>query len=127
MGPIGYVIAILGCADGGASCQTVATLAPRYESAAQCAAARNGFHAEVGAYAQTRGLDALWAVGALCKDAAAAFDGARHFDAVDDLIAAMAQSPECSAVLVKGSRFMQMERVVAALMGHTSAGDPHAA
>ena len=41
MGPIGYVIAILGCADGGASCQTVATLAPRYESAAQCAAARD--------------------------------------------------------------------------------------
>jgi len=41
MGPIGYVIAILGCADGGASCQTVATLAPRYENAAQCAAARD--------------------------------------------------------------------------------------
>lgn len=42
MGPVSYFIAILGCADGGASCQTVATLAPRYESAAQCAAARNG-------------------------------------------------------------------------------------
>ena len=41
MGPIIYVIAILGCADGGASCQTVATLAPRYENAAQCAAARD--------------------------------------------------------------------------------------
>ena len=41
MGPITYVIAILGCADGGASCQTVATLAPRYESASQCAAARD--------------------------------------------------------------------------------------
>ena len=40
MGPVGYFIAILGCADGGASCQTIATLAPRYESAAQCAAAR---------------------------------------------------------------------------------------
>jgi len=40
MGPVGYFIAILGCADSGASCQTVATLAPRYESAAQCAAAR---------------------------------------------------------------------------------------
>ena len=39
MGPVGYFIAILGCADGGASCQTVATLAPRYETAAQCAAA----------------------------------------------------------------------------------------
>ena len=85
------------------------------------------FHAEVGAYAKARGLDALWAVGALCKDAAAAFDGARHFDAVDDLIAALAQSPACGAVLVKGSRFMQMERVVAALIGHTSAGGPHAA
>ncbi len=41
MGPVGYFIAILGCADSGASCQTVATLAPRYESAAQCAAARD--------------------------------------------------------------------------------------
>jgi acyl-CoA synthetase (AMP-forming)/AMP-acid ligase II len=42
MGPLGYFIAILGCADSGASCQTVATLAPRYESASQCAAARDG-------------------------------------------------------------------------------------
>ena len=41
MGPLSYVIAILGCADGGASCQTVATLAPRYQSEAQCAAARD--------------------------------------------------------------------------------------
>ena len=40
MGPVSYFIAILGCADGGASCQTVATLAPRYENAAQCAEAR---------------------------------------------------------------------------------------
>ena len=40
MGPVGYFIAILGCADSGASCQTVASLAPRYENAAQCAAAR---------------------------------------------------------------------------------------
>ena len=40
MGPIGYVIAILGCADGGSSCQVAATLAPRYENAAQCQAAR---------------------------------------------------------------------------------------
>ena len=40
MGPVGYMIAILGCADGGSSCQVAATLAPRYESAAQCQAAR---------------------------------------------------------------------------------------
>lgn len=42
MGPVGYVIAILGCADGASACQTAATLSTRYESAAQCAAAREG-------------------------------------------------------------------------------------
>ncbi len=41
MGPGSFVIAILGCADGAAGCQTVATLAPRYESVAQCNAARD--------------------------------------------------------------------------------------
>jgi acyl-CoA synthetase (AMP-forming)/AMP-acid ligase II len=39
MGPGYFVIAILGCADGGASCTPVATLQTRYESAAQCSAA----------------------------------------------------------------------------------------
>lgn len=39
MGPAGYFIAILGCADGGAACQPVATLSTRYESQASCAAA----------------------------------------------------------------------------------------
>ena len=41
MGPVGYVIAILGCADGGSACQTAATLSTHYQSAAQCAAARD--------------------------------------------------------------------------------------
>lgn len=37
---IGYfVIAILGCADGGSACTPVATLPARYESERQCAAA----------------------------------------------------------------------------------------
>ena len=39
MGPGYFVIAILGCADGGSSCTQVATLQTRYENAAQCAAA----------------------------------------------------------------------------------------
>ena len=39
MGPATYVIAILGCADGSAACQPVATMATRYESQATCAAA----------------------------------------------------------------------------------------
>ena len=39
MGPGIFVIAILGCADGSAQCQPVATLPTRYESRAICAAA----------------------------------------------------------------------------------------
>ena len=36
MGPGYFVIAILGCADGGSACTPVATLQTRYENAAQC-------------------------------------------------------------------------------------------
>jgi acyl-CoA synthetase (AMP-forming)/AMP-acid ligase II len=36
MGPGYFVIAILGCADGGGSCTQVATLQTRSEYAAQC-------------------------------------------------------------------------------------------
>lgn len=39
MGPGYFVIAILGCADGGSACTPVATLQTRYESASQCSAA----------------------------------------------------------------------------------------
>jgi len=39
MGPGYFVIAILGCADGGTSCTPVATLQTRYASAAECSAA----------------------------------------------------------------------------------------
>jgi hypothetical protein len=39
MGPVSYVIAIMGCADGGAACQQVAIAPSRYESASACQAA----------------------------------------------------------------------------------------
>ena len=39
MGPGFFVIAILGCADGSASCAPVMTLPTRYESREACAAA----------------------------------------------------------------------------------------
>ena len=39
MGPAYFVIAILGCADGGSSCTQVATLQTRYATEAQCVAA----------------------------------------------------------------------------------------
>ena len=39
MGPVAYVIAILGCADGSAACQPVATISTRYESQEACSVA----------------------------------------------------------------------------------------
>jgi hypothetical protein len=39
MGPGYFVIAILGCADGGSACTPVATLQAQYASEAQCIAA----------------------------------------------------------------------------------------
>ena len=39
MGPGYFVIAILGCADGGSACTPVATLQTRYATEAQCSAA----------------------------------------------------------------------------------------
>lgn len=39
MGPGYFVIAILGCADGGSACTPVATLQTKYENVAQCNAA----------------------------------------------------------------------------------------
>ena len=39
MGPGFFVIAILGCADGGSGCTPVTTLQTRYSSEAECSAA----------------------------------------------------------------------------------------
>jgi hypothetical protein len=39
MGPAFFVIAILGCADGGGSCTPVATLQTHYATEAECTAA----------------------------------------------------------------------------------------
>jgi len=74
------------------------------------------FHREIGEYARTRQIDALYAVGSLTQEAVAAFGGGTHFNDVDSLIAALSSRLEPTAtVLIKGSRFMRMERVVAAL------------
>jgi len=85
------------------------------------------FHREIGAYARERGIDGLYVLGALSRHAADAFGpGAMHFTEVEQLLAALRASvgPQ-GTVLVKGSRFMKMERVVQALAGDAknAAGD----
>ena len=80
------------------------------------------FHAEVGAHARERGIEHLWCAGPLCADAASAFgSAARHFADVPAVIAARGELPAAASVLVKGSRFMQMERLVLALQADSKA------
>jgi UDP-N-acetylmuramoyl-tripeptide--D-alanyl-D-alanine ligase len=70
------------------------------------------FHAEAGAQAQRCGIEQVLTLGSLTKHLLPF--GGQHFDSIDALLAAVqAQLPHVASVLVKGSRFMQMERVVA--------------
>jgi UDP-N-acetylmuramoyl-tripeptide--D-alanyl-D-alanine ligase len=80
------------------------------------------FHREVGGYASERGIEMLWAAGAQSANTVAGFAGARAFASVEALVAALADAPAAASVLVKGSRFMRMERVVAALTGAQAGG-----
>jgi UDP-N-acetylmuramoyl-tripeptide--D-alanyl-D-alanine ligase len=82
------------------------------------------FHAEVGAWARERGVETLFALGRESAATVSAFDAAdgaeggeaRHFDDIAPLNAAvLARLPDVASVLVKGSRFMRMERVVQAI------------
>jgi UDP-N-acetylmuramoyl-tripeptide--D-alanyl-D-alanine ligase len=74
------------------------------------------FHAEVGAYAQQCGIEQLYALGEQTAHTVAQFTGARHFSDAETLNAAVMHAlPQLASVLVKGSRFMRMERVVQAV------------
>ncbi|CAN5367309.1 UDP-N-acetylmuramoyl-tripeptide--D-alanyl-D-alanine ligase [soil metagenome] len=78
------------------------------------------FHAEIGAYARERRITRLVALGDAMSAAVDAFgDRAIH---VSSHRQAAEQIGHSSVVLVKGSRFMRMERVVAHLTGEAVAG-----
>jgi UDP-N-acetylmuramoyl-tripeptide--D-alanyl-D-alanine ligase len=77
------------------------------------------FHAEIGAYARERGIEHLLTLGQLAHHTSAAFgEPARHFDDIEAINrAAETLAGADTTVLIKGSRFMKMERVVRHLSG----------
>ncbi|MFM7024545.1 MAG: UDP-N-acetylmuramoyl-tripeptide--D-alanyl-D-alanine ligase [Limnohabitans sp.] len=89
------------------------------------------YHAEVGAYAARQGIDALLTIGELSVHAHHAFGAARgqHFADMSMLLAAVsAMWRSAASILVKGSRFMKMERVVEGLQEQDiQKGEAHAA
>ena len=81
------------------------------------------FHEEIGAYAASRGIETVLATGELARYLTAS--GARHYEQFDELLAALDEKlggNTKATVLVKGSRFMKMERVVQHLTGSTTIG-----
>lgn len=77
------------------------------------------FHVEAGRYAQERGIEFLMATGEMARAAVYEHPVAYHFHTVEELNAAVINIlPQLGSVLVKGSRFMRMERVVQAIQQH---------
>jgi len=80
------------------------------------------FHAEVGTYAREKNIDNLLTVGEQCMHAKMGFIAGQHYPDIDSLNAAvLAELPHVASVLVKGSRFMRMERVVQIIVAQTQA------
>ncbi len=81
------------------------------------------FHEEIAAYAAQKGIEQVLVTGDLAQHMAS---HARHFEQFDALLAAVtAAVTPATTVLIKGSRFMKMERVVQHLIGSQQANKDH--
>ena len=86
-----------------------------------------GLHAEVGRRARAAGVTRLYGLGQLARQAVAAFDGpGGAYTTLDELLDELrAELTGPLHILVKGSRSMRMERVVAALDVAAGGGGQH--
>jgi UDP-N-acetylmuramoyl-tripeptide--D-alanyl-D-alanine ligase len=77
----------------------------------------SAMHAAIGVFAKRAGVERLFALGDLSAEAVRGFgDGGAHFATIEELVAAIAGVlGRDTTLLIKGSRFMRMERVVEAL------------
>ena len=82
------------------------------------------FHEEIGAYARGRNIEHLYTLGDLARHSSSAFGArAKHYDNIEQLQQALlGMLTPTTTVLVKGSRFMKMERVVHHLLGTEEQG-----
>jgi UDP-N-acetylmuramoyl-tripeptide--D-alanyl-D-alanine ligase len=77
------------------------------------------YHQEIGAYARERGIEFVMTLGSLAQHVSMTFGAnAEHCETVEDLTRAITQTlnkltASDVTILIKGSRFMKMERVVA--------------
>ncbi|MEY2781325.1 MAG: UDP-N-acetylmuramoyl-tripeptide--D-alanyl-D-alanine ligase [Pseudomonadota bacterium] len=82
------------------------------------------FHREVGEHARQRGIDQVFTLGDLSRHTSGDLAQGRHFDSMAELEqAVVATMKQLGSLVVKGSRFMRMEQLVAQLVAQTGRGD----